>query len=509
MALAREVVAPHEPKPRSDLRKPMMMGLGLVSLALLFLYQASQQDETLARASEAPEVSQELATDRKTADTLVALAREQEEARQQAARRAATILGPSESAKAGADTAVEGLPRVRGERPPVYEVVGEAAQEGGAASAWAPAENDTSNAEPSPEDQSKVIVTQHRQNVLRRKLQASEEAMFADSMRVDGLEVKSFGTTKPQAARGAEEEGDEQYPMKGLNELSNALLQQSASQVRSGAAGGGGVNPMELLRGLSVPGLGSSNQAMPTDDGRAAKNLDFFQHGGDQLPPGYLVATVQKPLSPYELKMGTFIPGVLITAIHSESPGQILGQVSENIYDTAHQDHLLIPQGTKIVGTYSGAISVGQERVQVASVRLNFPNGDALDLGGMSVADASGQAGLHDVVNDHVWKRVGAALLSTAATVGYEVTAPQNPFGAETAVHRALGESIIKMANDMAARNAQIPPTLEIRAGGRFIINMNKDVVFPGPYEDGYAHRARDFRKPASHKRSIPAPGSW
>ncbi|MDB4987421.1 MAG: hypothetical protein JWN04_2599, partial [Myxococcaceae bacterium] len=137
-------------------------------------------------------------------------------------------------------------------------------------------------------------------------------------------------------------------------------------------------------------------------------------------------------------------------------------------------------------------------------VRLNFPNGDTLDLGGMSVADATGQAGLTDRLNNHLLRRAAATLLSTAATAGYEVSSPQSAYGMETAVHRALGESIVKLANDMAARDAQIPPTLEVRAGARFVIHMNKDVIFPGPYQDGYVHRRRDVIR-ARGRNLLPA----
>jgi type IV secretion system protein VirB10 len=52
------------------------------------------------------------------------------------------------------------------------------------------------------------------------------------------------------------------------------------------------------------------------------------------LPPEYLRASVRTPVSPYEIKAGTIIPAVLLSAVNSDLPGQILGQVREAVYDT-------------------------------------------------------------------------------------------------------------------------------------------------------------------------------
>ena len=53
-----------------------------------------------------------------------------------------------------------------------------------------------------------------------------------------------------------------------------------------------------------------------------------------------------KQVTPYEVKSGTVIPGVLITGMNSDLPGTVIGQVSENVYDSTEGKYLLIPQGT-------------------------------------------------------------------------------------------------------------------------------------------------------------------
>jgi hypothetical protein len=39
--------------------------------------------------------------------------------------------------------------------------------------------------------------------------------------------------------------------------------------------------------------------------------------------------------APFELKTGVVIPGIMLSGINSDLPGQLIGQVSQNVYDTA------------------------------------------------------------------------------------------------------------------------------------------------------------------------------
>ena len=69
------------------------------------------------------------------------------------------------------------------------------------------------------------------------------------------------------------------------------------------------------------------------------------------------------PPSPYVVQAGAVIPAALITGIRSDLPGQVTAQVTENVYDSPTGKYLLIPQGSKLIGTYDSQISFGQDRV--------------------------------------------------------------------------------------------------------------------------------------------------
>src|SRR4029450_9691189 len=89
------------------------------------------------------------------------------------------------------------------------------------------------------------------------------------------------------------------------------------------------------------------------DLNRAAQKRAFL---GDRAPEAlsahYLPGGREAPVSPYEIKAGTIIPATMIGGVNSDLPGQILGQVAENVYDTATGRFILIPHGGQLVGIH-------------------------------------------------------------------------------------------------------------------------------------------------------------
>ena len=70
--------------------------------------------------------------------------------------------------------------------------------------------------------------------------------------------------------------------------------------------------------------------------------------------------TLQPPASPYMVMAGSVIPAVLVSGIDSDLPGPILAQVSQNVFDSATGQRLLIPQGSRLIGNSQSAGGYGQ-----------------------------------------------------------------------------------------------------------------------------------------------------
>jgi type IV secretion system protein VirB10 len=222
------------------------------------------------------------------------------------------------------------------------------------------------------------------------------------------------------------------------------------------------------------------------DQPKYAQKAHFIRHGAEEWPDGVLQNGRTKPLTRYQLKTGSVIPAVMISGINSDLPGQILGQVSEDIYDTATGRHLLIPQGSKVVGTYDNEVAFAQNRALVVWTKLIFPDASEVDLEGMPGADPSGYAGFRDKVNRHVGRRIGAALMLSVFNFAYEASRQQTQnsigFQPQSAVTAAVGQSIAELGKQMVEREMDVPNTLEIRPGYRFNVMVNKDIAFESPY---------------------------
>ena len=117
----------------------------------------------------------------------------------------------------------------------------------------------------------------------------------------------------------------------------------------------------------------------------------------------------------YVVQAGTLIAGALLTGIQSDLPGQITGQVTENVYDSPTGRYLLIPQGAKLIGIYDSQVTFGQSRVLLVWTRLIMPNGRSIVLERQPGTDPQGYSGLEDGVDNHWGQLFKAALLSTLA----------------------------------------------------------------------------------------------
>ena len=198
--------------------------------------------------------------------------------------------------------------------------------------------------------------------------------------------------------------------------------------------------------------------------------------------PNYLGNYIEDPISPYEVKAGTIIPGIMITGINSDLPGSIVGQVRESVFDTVSGNYLLIPQGTKIFGTYDSSITWGQDRVLIVWKRLIFPNGKSINLSNMPGVDLTGQAGFSDKVNNHFGTLLKGVVLTSITGAGSAIVTNDENNDYESEAAKAAGIAIINIGNNFAKKALDVQPTIEIRAGYRFNIMVNSDMVLT-PYE--------------------------
>lgn len=200
--------------------------------------------------------------------------------------------------------------------------------------------------------------------------------------------------------------------------------------------------------------------------------------GGDNF---VLNDRLHEPLSAFEIKAGTLISAVLVTAINSDLPGDVIAQVTEHVYDSITGSFLLIPQGSKLYGRYDSVVSYRQERVLVAWRRLVLPNGKSINLEGMIAADPRGSSGLEDQVDHHFMQLAGAVLLSTAISLSGNLG--DNDGGYRDDVGNTVAQEASRVGQRIVAKNLNVQPTLKIRGGAEVRVFVNKDMILE-PYEE-------------------------
>lgn len=227
----------------------------------------------------------------------------------------------------------------------------------------------------------------------------------------------------------------------------------------------------------------STSMNQPLEQGSQADKQAFLEKSRRH---SYLTEGRQAPLSPYELKIGTVIPASLISAINSDTPGNIIAQISQTVYDSSTGATPLLPQGARLFGTYDSRVAFGQERLPVVWTRINFPDGSTLDLEGMSGVDVTGKAGLTGKVNHHYWRIFGhATLLGGISGITQAGVSDGNSDTHTTSESVADGivQQYAETGNQLIRKNMNIQPTIDIDNGDEFFIMLTKDVILP-PYSE-------------------------
>lgn len=218
-----------------------------------------------------------------------------------------------------------------------------------------------------------------------------------------------------------------------------------------------------------------------TKDKPIEKNTTITELSPSASPEPVTGAPPQDPA----LLAGTLIAASLLTGINSDLPGQILANVTENVFDTISGTVLLIPQGSRLIGRYDSQVAYGQRRVMLIWTRLIRPDGSSLVLGDLPGVDAGGEAGLEDRVDWH-WSQLfkGAALASLIG-VGAELASPGRDDGSGRVIiagRQSLEETVNQVGQQITRKNLDIKPTLTIRPGFPVRVIVGKDLPIE-PYK--------------------------
>ncbi|MDX2275442.1 MAG: TrbI/VirB10 family protein [Hyphomonadaceae bacterium] len=220
-----------------------------------------------------------------------------------------------------------------------------------------------------------------------------------------------------------------------------------------------------------------ANAPDPATLARASAILFASDAGAVEDDGARLNARLRPPGSRYEIKAGDTIPAALVTALNSDLPGRVIAQVTAPVYDTVTGQHLLIPQGARLLGTYDNGVSYGDNRLLLTWNRLILPNGWSINLQEMNATDASGAAGLRDSTDNHLG-RLGVAIGLSAiiSVVANEAEGDQERASLSQSVGDAAAQQAAQTGGRIVDRELEVHPTLRVRAGAPVRVMVTRDI---------------------------------
>lgn len=238
-----------------------------------------------------------------------------------------------------------------------------------------------------------------------------------------------------------------------------ALARQNA-----GAPADAAPDPQTLARTSPITFGGDSstgaNATRARDDGEA--RLD---------------AALTPPRSRYEIQAGHVIPAALVTGLNADLPGRVIAQVTAPVFDSVSGDYLLIPQGSRLIGTYDNGVAYGDRRILLSWNRLILPNGWSINLREMNAADPYGAAGLSDRTDNHLDRLAGAIGLSAIISViANESEDDQESGSLAQSVGDAAAQQAAQTGGRIVDRELNVRPTLSVRPGAPVRVLVTRDI---------------------------------
>lgn len=190
------------------------------------------------------------------------------------------------------------------------------------------------------------------------------------------------------------------------------------------------------------------------------------------------VAVPDDPPGFHRIHEGSFVEAVLVTQLSGDFPSPVAAVVAVPFY-SADRQTVLIPRGSRFIGTVQAVRDQNQSRLAVGFHRLVFPDGRwaALRFQGLNQL---GEGALKDQVDRHYLSTFlaagGVGLLSGLAQAG------ANPYdGVENQYRLGAAQSYAQTGMQIMDRFLNRLPTITIRAGHRLRVWFTADLLLPHP----------------------------
>ena len=175
---------------------------------------------------------------------------------------------------------------------------------------------------------------------------------------------------------------------------------------------------------------------------------------------------------------GSFLEAALATQLSGDFPGPVLAVVAIPFY-SADRQRILVPRGTRVIGTAQAVTNQDQSRLGVGFDRLIYPDGSWVSLQFRGL-NQLGEGALKDQVDRHYFSMFAA--VGAVGVLSGLTAAGGNPYEGGVAGFRAnAGQGLGQAATRILDRFLNRLPNITIRAGHRLRVWFTSDVLVPRP----------------------------
>lgn len=245
---------------------------------------------------------------------------------------------------------------------------------------------------------------------------------------------------------------------------------------------------------FKMQGGGGGEETGPEQDSIIIMNKDLLVNIKDTT--SQIVATKLPDLSRV-VAQGKVIDAILESGITTDNAAQVRAIVTRDIY-AEYGKNILIPKGSRIIGTFSTAVKAGVARVGITWNRIIRVDGLSLNITA-EASDRLGRGGVEGELDNKYLKRMGTTFLSSMLTVATAMAVEgitdstgisETTSGTSGDVTKSSGKAsdyalieatqdFMDEAKDIADGMAQEQPTIRIAQGTKIVIMVNQDLTLP------------------------------
>ena len=316
---------------------------------------------------------------------------------------------------------------------------------------------------PPPSEAELQLREQLRLEDLRRRHDSLRSEAVAHSYRASESPPPPEVRTPPAKASEAPETGFSEVSRtaaaatKGLTEELDRLHALAQAATQAALAESGAESPARTVAGAATSRPARANQEKPET-----------------------LFTPNDPKGFERIHEGSFLEAALVTQLSGDFPGPVLAQVSVPFYSRDRQ-RVLIPRGSRVIGTAQAVVHRDQSRLAVSFHRLILPSGRwiALKFQGLNQV---GESALTDRVDRH-YVSMFAAAGAVGVLAGLTLQGSHPYAGGLSGFRAGAGQGLGTASTSILDRFLNRFPNITIRAGHRLRIWLTADVLAPRPTE--------------------------